>query len=68
MAGVVLHFSGELSKSDPAQHAVLIVGQIHHLLKLSYEKLKVKLEPRVSEEVGLTQFLKIKFPSLCWIF
>ena len=68
MACVALHFSGELSKSDPAQHAVLIVGQIHHLLKLTYEKLKVKLEPRVSEEVGLTQFLKIKFPSLYWIF
>ena len=57
MAGVVLHFS-ELSKSDPAQRPVLIVGQIHHLLKLSYEKIRTKLEPRVSEEVGLVHFFK----------
>ena len=55
MASVVLRFSGELSKSDPAHRAVLIVGQVHHLLKLTYEKVKVKLEPRVSEEVSKDQ-------------
>ncbi len=51
MANIALKFSAELSTSDPAQHAVLIVGQLKHLLKLPYGTIKVKLEPRVSKEV-----------------
>ena len=52
MANVKLRFRAELSTTDPAQHAVLIVGQLRHLLKLPYEKIKVKLEPRATEDVS----------------
>lgn len=46
-----LVFRCGLTKSDPAQNPVLILGQIKHLLQLKFDHLKCKLEPRVSEEV-----------------
>ena len=51
MAQVKLRFSGTLTQSDPNQHPVVIVGQLKNLHRVSYEVLKVKLEPRVTEEV-----------------
>ncbi|XP_022910756.2 probable aminopeptidase NPEPL1 [Onthophagus taurus] len=54
-----LVFSGTLSKTDPQQKPVLIIGQLKHLAQLPYNEIKTKLEPRVSEEV-----YKIAIPSL----
>ena len=62
MANVKLRYAAELSTTDPAQHAVLIVGQMRHLLKLSYDKIKVKLEPRVTDDVS-KRLKFIKFQS-----
>ncbi|ESO82811.1 hypothetical protein LOTGIDRAFT_184615 [Lottia gigantea] len=45
-----LNFSGSLSKSDPQNNPVLIVGQPRDLGKLTFENVKVKLEPRVDAE------------------
>ena len=52
MSHVNLLFSNHLAISDPSQHPILIVGQTKNLAKLSYDVVKVKLEPRVSEEVS----------------
>ena len=48
---VNLQFSGSLSKSDPESIPVVIVGQTKNLAKISYDDVKVKLQPRVSAEV-----------------
>ncbi|XP_050397039.1 probable aminopeptidase NPEPL1 [Patella vulgata] len=47
---VTLKFSATLSESDPQNNPVLIVGQIKNLNKVTYEKVKLKLEPRVDAE------------------
>lgn len=44
-------FGNSLSRSDPQQSPVLIIGQVKHLNLLKYQDIKVKLEPRVTEEV-----------------
>ena len=44
-------FSSTLTPCDPAKHPVLIVGQLKNLLQLGYERVKVKLQPRVTKEV-----------------
>ncbi|KAK2149672.1 hypothetical protein LSH36_442g01046 [Paralvinella palmiformis] len=51
MTNVSLTFSASLTPSDPKEHPVLIVGQQHNLNKLSYDVIKVKLEPRVSKDI-----------------
>lgn len=48
-----LVFSGQLSKSDPKEHAVLIIGQLKHLKQIKFSDVACKLEPRVSEETFL---------------
>ena len=53
MTNVSLTFSASLTPSDPKEHPVLIVGQQHNLNKLSYDVIKVKLEPRVSKDVSI---------------
>ena len=44
-------FSGGLSPSDPVKTPVIIIGQHQHLARLAWEDIKVKLEPRVSQEM-----------------
>ncbi|KAH8383768.1 hypothetical protein KR009_010407 [Drosophila setifemur] len=48
-----LKFNASLSKSDPAEHPVLIIGQLRHLNLLKFEHLADKLDPRVTEETFL---------------
>jgi len=55
MSRVDLVFSNTLTPCDPEKHPVLIVGQVKNLLQLGYERIKVKLQPRVSKEVRCTQ-------------
>lgn len=43
-------FNGGLSSSDPVSVPVIILGQHQHLAMVDWEKIKVKLEPRVSQE------------------
>lgn len=50
-AEVKLKFQSGLAPSDPQQTPVLIVGQLSNLTAVKFETIKVKLEPRVSEEV-----------------
>lgn len=48
--GTSIRFNGSLTKTDPHNHPVVIIGLLRHLSHLSYNDLKLKLEPRVSEE------------------
>ncbi|CAH2056880.1 unnamed protein product, partial [Iphiclides podalirius] len=50
-ASVNVKFRWGLTPSDPEQQPVLIVGQAVHLNTLSWQNVRCKLEPRVSEEV-----------------
>lgn len=45
-----IKFNKSLTKTDPQQHPVLIIGQLRHLSILQFEHVRSKLEPRVSEE------------------
>lgn len=45
-----LDFVAGLTITDPQETPVLIIGQVRHLTQLTYEQIKWKLEPRVSEE------------------
>lgn len=49
-----LVFSSKLTKTDPQQKPVLIIGQVKHLSQLTYHDVKTKLEPRVSDETFKT--------------
>ncbi|XP_075985465.1 putative aminopeptidase NPEPL1 granny smith protein isoform X2 [Anticarsia gemmatalis] len=49
-ASVSIKFRWGLSPSDPEQQPVLFVGQAAHLSALSWDDVRCKLEPRVSEE------------------
>lgn len=46
-----LNFNKTLTKTDPQQHPVLIVGQLRHLSILKFEHVQCKLDTRVSEEI-----------------
>ncbi|EFA07320.1 putative aminopeptidase NPEPL1-like Protein [Tribolium castaneum] len=46
-----LIFRSGLTKTDPQQTPVLIIGQVKHLTQLKFQDIKSKLEPRVSEDV-----------------
>ncbi|PZC76739.1 hypothetical protein B5X24_HaOG204183 [Helicoverpa armigera] len=50
-ASVSIKIRSGLTPSDPEQQPVLIVGQAAHLAALSWDDVRCKLEPRVSEEV-----------------
>lgn len=54
MSNIQLKFSNHLTPSDPHLHPVLIIGQIKNLTKITYDDIKLKLEPRVKEEVYQT--------------
>ncbi|XP_072168708.1 probable aminopeptidase NPEPL1 [Diadema setosum] len=49
-AAECIQFSSTNTASDPADRAVLIVGQLPNLIKASYNVVKTKLQPRVTEE------------------
>ncbi|XP_048484164.1 probable aminopeptidase NPEPL1 isoform X2 [Plutella xylostella] len=49
-SGVSVKFTSGLSKSDPEQKPVLIVGQASHLATLTWQDVRCKLEPRVTED------------------
>ncbi|KAF5307600.1 hypothetical protein FQR65_LT06756 [Abscondita terminalis] len=51
---VKLTFNNFLSKGDPQETPVLIIGRLMNLLRLKYQDIKCKLEPRVTEEVFKT--------------
>ncbi|KAJ8926070.1 hypothetical protein NQ315_009925 [Exocentrus adspersus] len=45
-----LVFQPTLTKTDPQQTPVLILGQVKHLTQLKFQTVRCKLEPRVTEE------------------
>ncbi|CAH0717609.1 unnamed protein product, partial [Brenthis ino] len=49
-SSVSIKFKWGLSASDPEQKPVLFVGQAAHLAALSWQDVRCKLEPKVSEE------------------
>uniref|UniRef100_T1J675 Cytosol aminopeptidase domain-containing protein n=1 Tax=Strigamia maritima TaxID=126957 RepID=T1J675_STRMM len=51
MANVKINFSGVLTTTDPREQPVIIIGQMKNLQKISFNDVKIKLEPRVTEEV-----------------
>ena len=46
-----LKYSVGLTPSDPDTQPVIILGQIRHLARVSWDTIKVKLEPQVTEAV-----------------
>uniref|UniRef100_A0A1A9W5Q5 Cytosol aminopeptidase domain-containing protein n=1 Tax=Glossina brevipalpis TaxID=37001 RepID=A0A1A9W5Q5_9MUSC len=50
---VDLKFNGQLTQTDPHYKPVLIIGQLRHLNILKFSDIKLKLEPRVTEETFL---------------
>lgn len=48
-----IKFNSSLSKCDPHNHPVLIIGQVRHLTLVKFSDIKSKLEPRVTEETYL---------------
>lgn len=50
MVAAALKFSGSLTQSDPEKNAVVIIGQPRYLTKITFNDVKIKLEPRVDEE------------------
>lgn len=46
-----LKYNATLTKTDPHNNPVLIIGQIRHLNSLKFDEVKDKLLPRVTEEV-----------------
>lgn len=59
-APVSIKFKWGLSASDPEQKPVLFVGQGAHLSALSWQDVRCKLEPKVTEEVSITLNIKEK--------
>ncbi|XP_065332008.1 probable aminopeptidase NPEPL1 [Cloeon dipterum] len=46
-----IEFLNSLPPTDPQKHPVLIVGQTKHLSKLTFNDVRAKLEPRVTDQV-----------------
>lgn len=51
MTITAVKFSATLSKTDPINVPVLIIGQEKHLSNLPFSAIKCKLEPRITEQV-----------------
>lgn len=51
MSAAVIKFNAAPIKTDPNVHPVLIVGQLPHLSLLEFDHVKMKLEPRVNEDI-----------------
>lgn len=48
---VKINFSTDSERSDPQKQPVIIVGQLTCLNKITFDDVRHKLEPRVTEEV-----------------
>ncbi|XP_037088413.1 probable aminopeptidase NPEPL1 [Pollicipes pollicipes] len=57
-----LKYAVGLSAADPDCQPVLVLGQIRHLARLAWDDVKVKLAPRVTEEVWQRAVSEL-FPS-----
>ena len=44
-------FSRGLTPSDPVKIPVIILGQHQHLVRVAWEDIRAKLEPRVTQEM-----------------
>merc|ERR1712212_865004 len=44
-------FNGGLATSDPVTAPVIVVGQVKHLNRVTWDTIKAKLEPRVNKEI-----------------
>lgn len=55
MSKVKITFSNKLTESDPLVNPVIILGKLENLKQVSYNVIKAKLDPRVSEEVSLNK-------------
>jgi len=64
MAKVKLHFSSTLTRSDPLENPVIIIGQLKNLNRLSFNDVRVKLEPRVTEEVSTLSALLLPLVTI----
>ncbi|XP_034243445.1 probable aminopeptidase NPEPL1 isoform X1 [Thrips palmi] len=51
MSKVKITFSNKLTESDPLVNPVIIIGKLENLKQVSFNVIKAKLDPRVSEEV-----------------
>ncbi|XP_068118258.1 probable aminopeptidase NPEPL1 [Hyperolius riggenbachi] len=51
MAGVRLEFAASAGDGDPQSRPLLILGQLNNLLRLVWNDVRGKLQPRVTEEV-----------------
>lgn len=54
-----VHVSTGLALSDPHKNPVLIIGQLKHLLSISYADVSSKFDTRVSEAVSGNIFCSI---------
>lgn len=52
MSKVKITFSNKLTESDPLVNPVIIIGKLENLKQVSFNVIKAKLDPRVSEEVS----------------
>ncbi|KAF0311463.1 putative aminopeptidase NPEPL1 [Amphibalanus amphitrite] len=57
-----LKYAVGLAPSDPDSQPVMVLGQIRHLARVSWDTIKVKLEPQVSEAVWQRAVSEL-FPS-----
>ena len=58
----IIQYNRTITKTDPQEHPVLIIGQLRHLSILKFDHVKAKLEPRVTEETFL-KAIKCLHPS-----
>lgn len=65
---VNIKFKWGLSASDPEQKPVLFVGQAAHLAALTWQDVRCKLEPKVSEEAWLRGISVASPGELCDIW
>ncbi|XP_045385530.1 probable aminopeptidase NPEPL1 isoform X2 [Lemur catta] len=51
MANVGLQFQASAGDADPQSRPLLLLGQLHHLLRVPWSHVRGKLQPRVTEEL-----------------
>ncbi|XP_053429643.1 probable aminopeptidase NPEPL1 isoform X2 [Nycticebus coucang] len=51
MASVGLQFQASAGDADPQSRPLLLLGQLHHLLRVPWSHVRGKLQPRVTEEL-----------------
>ncbi|XP_021916677.1 probable aminopeptidase NPEPL1 [Zootermopsis nevadensis] len=60
MPSAKLQFLGSLTQTDPHLHPVVIIGQVKNLAKIKFSDIKMKLEPRITEEVYLNALASLQ--------